>query len=162
MSWKKEIKEISLRKKLALGQGGKEAIDLQHAKGRLTLRERINLLLDDNSFEEVGKISGGIEHKDDGSIESFTPANFILGFGEIDKKKVVIGGEDFTVKGGSPNAAGNRKSVYTEELAVQYKFPLIRLHEGGGGSVAGPSKEKKDMVVTQYFLDRDSRQLQRV
>ena len=55
MSWKKEIKEISLRKKLALGQGGKEAIDLQHAKGRLTLRERINLLLDDNSFEEVGK-----------------------------------------------------------------------------------------------------------
>ena len=39
MSWKKEIKEISLRKKLALGQGGKEAIDLQHAKGRLTLRE---------------------------------------------------------------------------------------------------------------------------
>ena len=143
MSWKKEIKEISLRKKLALGQGGKEAIDLQHAKGRLTLRERINLLLDDNSFEEVGKISGGIEHKDDGSIESFTPANFILGFGEIDKKKVVIGGEDFTVKGGSPNAAGNRKSVYTEELAVQYMFPLIRLHEGGGGSVAGPSKEKK-------------------
>ena len=105
MSWKKEIKEISLRKKLALGQGGKEAIDLQHAKGRLTLRERINLLLDDNSFEEVGKISGGIEHKDDGSIESFTPANFILGFFEIDKKKVVIGGEDFTVKGGSPNAA---------------------------------------------------------
>ena len=40
MSWKKEIKEISLRKKLALSQGGKEAIDIQHAKGRLTLRER--------------------------------------------------------------------------------------------------------------------------
>ena len=143
MSWKKEVKEISLRKKLALQQGGKEAIEIQHAKGRLTLRERIDLLLDKNSFEEVGKISGGIEHNDDGSIESFTPANFILGFGEINKRKVVIGGEDFTVKGGSPNAAGNRKSVYTEELAVQYKFPLVRLHEGGGGSVAGPSKEKK-------------------
>ena len=60
MSWKKEIKEISLRKKLALSQGGKEAIDIQHAKGRLTLRERIDLILDKNSFEEVGKISGGI------------------------------------------------------------------------------------------------------
>ena len=46
MSWKKEIKEISLRKKLALSQGGKEAIDIQHAKGRLTLRERIDLILD--------------------------------------------------------------------------------------------------------------------
>ena len=99
MSWKKEIKEISLRKKLALSQGGKEAIDIQHAKGRLTLRERIDLILDKNSFEEVGKISGGIEHKEDGSIDSFTPANFILGFGEINKRKIVIGGEDFTVKG---------------------------------------------------------------
>mgnify|MGYP003303482061 CR=1 FL=1 len=44
---------------------------------------------------------------------------------------------------GSPNAAGLRKSVYTEDLAVKHKFPLVRLHEGGGGSVAGPSKEKK-------------------
>ena len=90
MSWKKEVKEISLRKKLALQQGGKEAIEIQHAKGRLTFRERIDLLLDKNSFEEVGKISGGIEHNDDGSIESFTPANFILGFGEINKRKVCL------------------------------------------------------------------------
>ena len=120
------------------------------------------MLLDKNSFEEVGKISGGIEHNDDGSIESFTPANFILGFGEINKRKIVIGGEDFTVKGGSPNAAGNRKSVYTEELAVQYKFPLVRLHEGGGGSVAGPSKEKKDMVEIPVFSNQDLKQLRPV
>ena len=55
MSWKKEVKEISLRKKLALQQGGKEAIEIQHAKGRLTLRERIDLLLDKNTkrFETI-------------------------------------------------------------------------------------------------------------
>ena len=54
MSWKKETTEIKKRRKLAKAQGGKEAIELQHAKGRLTLRERIELLLDPNSFQEQG------------------------------------------------------------------------------------------------------------
>ena len=141
MSWKKETIEIRKRRKLAKDQGGKEAIKLQHAKGRLTLRERIELLLDKGSFQEQGEIAGGSEVNEEGQLESLTPANFILGFGKINNKQVVVGGEDFTVKGGSPNPAGLRKSVYTEELALKYKIPLIRLHEGGGGSVAGPGKK---------------------
>ena len=143
MSWKKEISQIKLREKLAKQQGGADAVNIQHSKGRLTLRERIDLLLDNNTFEEIGKVAGGAEYDDDGELSSLTPANFILGFGKIDNREIIIGGEDFTVKGGSPNAAGLRKSVYTEDLAVKHKFPLVRLHEGGGGSVAGPSKEKK-------------------
>jgi acetyl-CoA carboxylase carboxyltransferase component len=75
-------------------------------------------------------------------LTDFQPANFILGFGQINGRKVIIGGEDFTVRGGSPNPAGLRKSVYTERLALQYKVPLIRLHEGGGGSVGGTNNEK--------------------
>ena len=141
MNWKKETVEIRKRRKLAKDQGGQEAIKLQHAKGRLTLRERIDLLLDKDTFQEQGEIAGGSEVNEEGKLESVTPANFILGFGKINDKQVVIGGEDFTVKGGSPNAAGLRKSVYTEELALKYKMPLIRLHEGGGGSVAGPGKK---------------------
>ena len=141
MNWKKETVEIRKRRKLAKAQGGPDAIKLQHKKGRLTLRERIELLLDKDSFDEQGEIAGGSEVNDSGELESLTPANFILGFGKINDKQVVVGGEDFTVKGGSPNAAGLRKSVYTEELALKYKIPLIRLHEGGGGSVAGPSKK---------------------
>ena len=58
MSWKKEVKEISLRKKLALQQGGKEAIEIQHAKGRLTLRERIDLLLDKIVLKKLVKFRG--------------------------------------------------------------------------------------------------------
>ena len=141
MNWKKETVEIRKRRKLAKAQGGPDAIKLQHKKGRLTLRERIDLLLDAGSFEEQGEIAGGSELNEAGELESLTPANFILGFGKLDNKPVVVGGEDFTVKGGSPNAAGLRKSVYTEELALKYKIPLIRLHEGGGGSVAGPGKK---------------------
>ena len=141
MNWKKETVEINKRRKLAKAQGGIDAIKLQHAKGRLTLRERIELLLDKDSFQEQGEIAGGSEVNDEGKLESLTPANFILGFGKINNREVVVGGEDFTVKGGSPNPAGLRKSVYTEELAMKYKIPLIRLHEGGGGSVAGPGKK---------------------
>ena len=143
MSWKKEISQIKLREKLAKQQGGADAVNIQHSKDRLTLRERIDLLLDNDTFEEIGKVAGGAEYDDDGELSSLTPANFILGFGKLDNREIIIGGEDFTVKGGSPNAAGLRKSVYTEDLAVKHKFPLVRLHEGGGGSVAGPSKEKK-------------------
>ena len=143
MNWKKETQEIRLRKRLAKKQGGKKAIALQHTKGRLTLRERIDKLIDKGSFQEQGEIAGGSEVSDQGEITSFTPANFILGFAKINGRQVVVGGEDFTVKGGSPNPAGLRKSVYTEELALAYKIPLIRLHEGGGGSVAGPGKKGK-------------------
>ena len=142
MNWKKETDEIKVRRKLAKKQGGSKAVALQHAKGRLTLRERIEKLIDKGSFQEQGEISGGSETNEKGEIKSLTPANFILGFAKIDGRQVVLGGEDFTVKGGSPNAAGLRKSVYTEDLALSYKMPLIRLHEGGGGSVAGPKKGK--------------------
>ena len=91
----------------------------------------------------------------EGKLESVTPANFILGFGKINNQQVVVGGEDFTVKGGSPNAAGLRKSVYTEELALKYKVPLIRLHEGGGGSVAGLEKNLGVTVEIQFFQNPD-------
>ena len=143
MSWQDQIDEIHQRRALAKQQGGAEAVDKHHAKGRLTIRERIDGLLDDNSFDEVGEGAGVPEYDENGKLKDFQPANFILGFGQLDGRKVIVGGEDFTVKGGSPNPAGLRKSVYTEELALQYKMPLIRLHEGGGGSVGGTGQDKK-------------------
>ena len=137
MSWDKEIAEIEQKRAFAEQMGGADAVERQHAKGRLTVRERIDALLDPDSFREVGAGAGGAERGKDGRLTGFTPANFVLGFGKIDGRTCVVGGEDFTLKGGSPNEAGLRKSVYTEELACQYRVPLVRLHEGGGGSVAG-------------------------
>ena len=88
MNWKKETVEIKKRRKLAKAQGGEEAIKIQHEKGRLTLRERINILLDKDSFHEQGEIAGGVEVDSDGKLESLTPANFILGFGKINNKQL--------------------------------------------------------------------------
>ena len=137
MAWEREIEEIGRKRAIALEQGGAENVARQHAKGRLTVRERIDGVLDPGSFREVGPGAGGAERDEAGRLTGFSPANFVLGFGRIDGRACAIGGEDFTLRGGSPNEAGLRKSVYTEELALQYLCPLVRLHEGGGGSVTG-------------------------
>lgn len=137
MSWEEEVARIQRRREQALAQGGEEAVARQHGKGRLTVRERIQALLDRDSFQEEGPIAGTAEAGPGEAGEAFTPANFVLGTGRIEGRSCVVGGEDFTLQGGSPNAAGLRKSVYAEELACHLRLPLVRLHEGGGGSVTG-------------------------
>ena len=83
MSWDKDIDEIKQRRTLAKQQGGEEAVKLHHDKGRLTIRERIDTLLDKNSFDEVGEGAGVPEYDDQGKLKDFQPANFVLGFGQI-------------------------------------------------------------------------------
>ena len=142
MSWEKEIAEVHQKRKLATELGGKESIALQHAKGRKTIRERIDGLLDPGTFQEIGSGAGNAYRDENGEIKEFLPANFVLGFGKIEERECVVGGEDFTLRGGSPNAAGLRKSIYAEDVALKYRMPLIRLHEGGGGSVTGAGGSK--------------------
>ena len=105
-SWHDISREIDQRRAIAPRQGGEAAVERQHAKGRLTIRERIEHLLDAGSLREVGPIAGVSD--DDGA---FTPANFVLAIGRIGGRHCVAGGEDFTIAAGSPNAAGLRKSV---------------------------------------------------
>ncbi|MED5411180.1 MAG: carboxyl transferase domain-containing protein, partial [Pseudomonadota bacterium] len=139
MNWKTEIDGIARRRELALEQGGEDSIARHHGKGKLTIRERISKLVDADSLEEVGPTAGAGNYDENGELISLDPANFVLGFGKVNGRRIVVGGEDFTMRGGSPSPAGLRKSVYAEELAVQYKLPLVRLHEGSGGSVGGTS-----------------------
>ena len=138
MSWKDEVEGLEQRRRVAAELGGDEAVARQHEQGRLTIRERIDALLDPGSFREQGPIAGHSQRDAEGRLESFTPANYVLGFGKIEGRPVLVGGEDFTLRGGSPSPAGNRKSVFLEDLACSYRLPMIRLLEGGGGSVAPP------------------------
>ncbi len=154
MSWEKDAREITEKRALARQMGGAEGVGRQHAKGRLTVRERIDGVLDQGSFREIGMGAGGADRDDDGNLTGFSPANFVLGFGKVGGRMCIIGGEDFTLKGGSPNEAGLRKSIYTEELACQYKVPLIRVHEGGGGSVAGSGPKAKTVGNPVYTPPR--------
>lgn len=140
-AWQDTDSEIDERREKAKLQGGAAAVDKQHRRHRLTIRERIELIVDEKTFREVGPIAGAGERNDDG-ILNFSSANFVLGVGKISGRFCVVGGEDFTMGAGSPNAAGLRKSIYTEDLALKYRVPLVRFHEGSGASITGSGGKK--------------------
>ena len=151
MSWKPEVDGIEERRRRAAELGGAEAVARQHERGRMTVRERIDALVDDGSFREHGPIAGHAETDPAGNLVSFDPANYVLGLGRVDGRACVVGGEDFTQRGGSPSPAGLRKSVYAEELACQYRIPLVRFLEGGGGSVVGPAGKRRSGNTDPVF-----------
>ena len=140
MSWREKTEQIHARRKAATAQGGSEAVAKHHAKGRLTVRERIDALVDPGTFDEIGRGAGDADVDENGELIDFSPANFVLGFAKVEGRRVVVGGEDFTLQGGSPTLAGFRKSVYAETVALKHRVPLVRLHEGSGGSVGKPKR----------------------
>jgi acetyl-CoA carboxylase carboxyltransferase component len=137
VSWKPEVDGIEERRRRAAELGGPEAVARQHELGRLTIRERVDALVDAESFREHGPIAGESETDEEGRLVSFRPANYVVGVARVDGRPVVVGGEDFTQRGGSPSPGGLRKSVYAEDLACRSRLPLVRFLQGGGGSVAG-------------------------
>ena len=144
MSWKKEVEEIKLRKALAKQLGGKEKVKRQHDAGRLTVRERINYLLDKHSFNEIGILAGQSKYDKDGNLLEIIPANSLIGHGTINELPVVIYGDDFTIRGGASDAAIWEKMISAEKLANEYELPLIRLIEGTGGGGSIKSLEKNE------------------
>jgi len=117
--------------------GGADKVKRQRDQGRLNVRERIDRLLDSDSFHEVGAVSGIAEYDADGHLEKLTPANCVFGRGKVDGRPVVIVGDDFTVRGGSADASISAKPLMAEEMAHDFRLPIIRVIEGsgGGGSV---------------------------
>ena len=117
--------------------GGVDKVKRQRDQGRLTVRERIDGLLDQNSFHEVGAISGTAEYDSSGELLNLTPANCVFGRGKVDGRPVVVVGDDFTVRGGSADASISAKPLMAEEMAHDFRLPIIRVIEGsgGGGSV---------------------------
>ncbi|WP_313406189.1 carboxyl transferase domain-containing protein [Aeromicrobium sp.] len=135
--WSDEIDEISRRQRFAELLGGEDKIRRQHENGRSTVRERITDLLDSGSFEEIGALAGFATVTDDGTTVGVMPANFLFGLGEIDGRRVALGADDFTIRGGAADASIMAKQVDSERLAAALRVPLVRLVEGtgGGGSV---------------------------
>jgi acetyl-CoA carboxylase carboxyltransferase component len=137
MSWEPELEELRRREELARRMGGEERVARQHASGRLTVRERIDRLLDAGTFHETGALAGRGSYGEAGELVDFLPANTVVGQGRIDGRRAVVQGDDFTVRGGAADAAIWEKSVYAERLAHDLRLPLVRLVDGtgGGGSV---------------------------
>jgi acetyl-CoA carboxylase carboxyltransferase component len=137
MGWTPELDELKRRGTMALQMGGADKVKRQHDAGRLTVRERIDRLVDAGSFHEVGALSGVGDYDDAGQVRSVTPANCVFGRARIDGRPLVVVGDDFTVRGGSADASISNKPLMAEDMAAEFRLPIVRIIEGsgGGGSV---------------------------
>src|SRR5437762_2639068 len=137
MTWQPELEELKRREAFAREMGGADKVRRQHDSGRLTVRERIDNIVDRDSFHEIGAISGMGEYDEKGNLTTLTPANCVFGRAKVDGRPIVIVGDDFTVRGGSADASIKAKPQMAEEMAAAFRLPIIRLIEGsgGGGSV---------------------------
>ena len=133
MDFDTAVDEIDYIRSLAEEMGGPERIKRQHDGGRYTIRERIEKMLDPGSFMEAGPLVGAAEYVD-GNLREFTPGAYVMGLGEIDGRPVAIGGDDFTISGGSPHNVHKGAGQFTQPLANQYGIPYIQLIEGVGHS----------------------------
>ena len=137
MTWQPELDELRAREAHAKQMGGADKVKRQHDGGRLTVRERIDGLLDQGSFHEVGAITGKASYDASGNLTSLQAANCVFGRGLIDGRPVVVCGDDFTVRGGSADATIKEKTIMAEQMANEFRLPIVRVIEGsgGGGSV---------------------------
>ncbi len=136
MTWQPEVDEIKRRVERAKEMGGLENVARQHKSGKLTVRERIDRLVDPGSFREIGALAGKATYEN-GEMISFTPSNYVVGAARIEGRRVIVGGDDFTVRGGAADARIGDKAGYGELMARELRLPIIRLVDGtgGGGSV---------------------------
>ena len=129
------LKLLEEKRKKAQDGGGKKRIDAQHSKGKLTARERINLLLDKDSFEEWDMF---VEHRstDFGMAKNKVPGDGVVtGHGSINGRQVFVFSQDFTVFGGSLSEAHANKIVKVMEKAMQVGAPVIGLNDSGGARI---------------------------
>jgi acetyl-CoA carboxylase carboxyltransferase component len=129
------IEELRTRKQAALLGGGEERIAKLHAEGRLTARERIDLLIDPGSFQETGVF---VEHRttDFGMAERRIPGDGVVsGYGQIGGRLVFVFAQDFTVFGGTLSEENAKKICNLMDLAVENGAPIIGLNDSGGARI---------------------------
>jgi acetyl-CoA carboxylase carboxyltransferase component len=119
----------------ALKAGGEQKIAQQHSKGKLTARERLAVLLDEDSFQELGALA--THNVSDFGLEEqrFPGDGVVTGFGRIHGRRVAVFAQDFTVLGGSFGAVQSHKICRVQDLALESGIPIIGLNDSGGARI---------------------------
>lgn len=129
------IKHLLEERERALKGGGEKRIEEQHRKGKLTARERIDILLDEGSFEEIGMF---VQHRStDFGLEKqkYLGDGVVTGRGTIDGRQVLVFSQDFTIFGGSLSEAHAEKICRIMDMALKIGVPVIGLNDSGGARI---------------------------
>ena len=134
MVWEAEVDELAQRRAFAEQMGGEAGIAEQRRRGKLTVRERIELLADEGSFQEIGQLAGAATY-DGNTLTHVRPSNMVIGLADIDGRRAVLNAGDFTVRGGASDASIGNKGGHSQKMARDWRLPYIRLLDATGGSV---------------------------
>ncbi len=129
------LDELARRERLAVEGGGPERRARQHEQGKLSARERIDLLLDEGTFEETDKF---VTHRctDFGMAERRVPGDgFVTGYGKVEGRIVFVFAQDFTVFGGSLSESNAAKIVKLMDMAMRVGAPMVGLNDSGGARI---------------------------
>lgn len=129
------LADLAALKEKAYQGGGADRIEAQHKRGKLTARERLNILLDEGTFEEIDSL---VTHRstDFGlDKQKYLGDSVVTGFGKIDGRVVYVFAQDFTVYGGSLSEVAGEKIVKIMDLAMRNGAPLIGINDGGGARI---------------------------
>ena len=137
------VEELAERRERAKLGGGEERIARQHAAEKLTARERIDLLIDQGTFTELG-IHAGIHHSVRGLEDKEAPADGVItGYGKVDGRLVAVCAYDFTVMAGSMGMTGELKVTRLRELALTKRMPFVWLLDSAGASLPSIARWEK-------------------
>ena len=130
-----QLSILRAKREQALLGGGQARIDAQHARGKLTARERLAILLDEASFQELGALA--THHNTEFGMDAhrYPGDGIITGFGKIQGRRVAVYAQDFTVLGGSFSEVQSNKISRIQDLAIEAGIPLIGLNDSGGARV---------------------------
>ncbi|MEO1048178.1 MAG: carboxyl transferase domain-containing protein [Pseudomonadota bacterium] len=148
MTWEKELEELRAREALAEQMGGTDKVARQHGRGKMDARARLAAICDPGSFREVGKIAGKGAYDESGDLTGLTPAPFLFGKATVNGRPVVATADDFTIRGGAADAGIARKMLQAEQMAAEYRMPIIRMIDGTGG---GGSVKTLEMIGATYI-----------
>ncbi len=146
MDMREAVKELEARRERVRQMGGAAKVDKQHARGKLTARERLSELFDDGEYFEVGmhgRAMGAAGEKND------TPADGVIcGFGKVDGRMVCAAAYDFTVKGGSIGQTGEEKVTRLRKMALQGRWPIVWFIDSAGARIDPGAGHHGDMLST--------------
>ncbi len=130
-----KLDELRKRREQALAPGGKERIQKQHEQGKLTARERIELLLDENTFVELDAYVTHQSRNFGLDSKRFPGDGVVTGLGKVNGRTVYVYSQDFTVLGGSLGEMTAKKIAKVQDLALQNGCPVIGLNDSGGARI---------------------------